>query len=131
MTEKEYPGVLARVKAVMVDGILLLIFLVIASSIFSQLNDAPDYVRMLVFVLIFVLYDPILTSSTGGTIGHHIIGMTVRKVSDEKSNINFLMAIIRFIIKSSLGWASLFTVMANEKRRAIHDFVAQSVVTYK
>ena len=131
MTEKEYPGVLARVKAVMVDGILLLIFLVIASSIFSQLNDVPDYVRMLVFVLIFVLYDPILTSSTGGTIGHHIIGIRVRKVSDEKNNINFLLAIIRFIIKSSLGWVSLFTVMANEKRRAIHDFVAQSVVTYK
>ena len=131
MTENDYPGVLARVKAVIIDGMILLMFMVIASSVFSGLNNVPDYARIIVFILIFLLYDPILTSTIGGTIGHRIIGIRVRKASDEKTNINIILAVIRFVLKSFPGWISLLTVMGNEKRRAIHDFVAQSVVKYK
>jgi uncharacterized RDD family membrane protein YckC len=131
MNNKEYPGVFARVKAVTIDGVILLIMMVTTSSIFSNLEYVPDYERIIAFIIIFILYDPLLTSTMGGTLGHRFIGIRVKKASDETSNINIVYAIIRFLIKGFFGWISLLTVMGNDKRKAIHDYVAQSVVIYK
>lgn len=131
MKQANYPGVLERVKAVTVDGIILIILIAIASSIFNELGEVPDKMRIVVFILIFGLYDPILTSTIGGTVGHRIIGLRVSKASDETSKINILFAIVRFTIKGLLGWISLLTVMSNDKHKAIHDYIALSVVVYK
>jgi uncharacterized RDD family membrane protein YckC len=52
----------------------------------------------------------------------------VRREEDHHKNITFYKALIRFLIKFSLGWISLVTVTVNEKRKAIHDFAADSIV---
>jgi len=36
--------------------------------------------------------------------------------------------LVRFLAKVGLGWLSLLTVTGNEKKMAIHDYLAQSVV---
>jgi len=130
MTEKIYPGVFARVKAMTIDGIILLVFMVATSSLFSLFNDVPDVVRVSAFLFIFLLYDPLLTSFWGGTIGHRFTGIRVRKEQDEQSNIQFPQAVLRYIIKALIGWISLLTVGGNKKGKAIHDYVAGSVVVY-
>src|ERR1035437_2836289 len=86
--------------------------------------------KIIAFVFIFLLYDPSFTSIFGGTIGHMIIGIRVKRSRNEQRNILFPLAIVRFIIKASLGVISLITVTGNIKRKAIHDFVAGSVVVY-
>lgn len=43
----------------------------------------------------------------------------------------YFQAIIRYIIKISLGWISFLTINSNYEKRAIHDFVAGSVVIKK
>jgi uncharacterized RDD family membrane protein YckC len=130
MTEKIYPGVFDRVKAIVADGIILLVFMFAASSIFSLFETVPDFIRVFAFVFIFLLYDPLFTSFTGGTIGHRLIGIRVRKEQDETCNITFLPAVLRYIVKALLGWVSLLTISGNNKGRAIHDYVAGSVVVY-
>ncbi len=130
MTEENYPGVFDRVKAIVTDGIVIVVFMFVASYLFSLFERVPDYARIIAFVFIFLLYDPIFTSFFGGTIGHMMLGIRVKRESDEEKNIIFPLAIPRYIVKVFLGWISLLTVSSNEKRKAIHDFLVGSVVIY-
>ncbi len=131
MTEKNYPHVSDRVKAVVIDSIVLIAELVAATYIFSLFETVPDIARKIVFLFIFLLYDPIFTSLFGGTIGHMIMNIRVKRNRNEQKNILLPFAIIRFVVKAFLGWLSLLTVSGNEKRKAIHDMLAGSVVIYK
>lgn len=130
MNEKIYPGVFDRVKAVVADSIVLILFMIIITYTFSSFEEVPEMARIIAFVFIFLLYDPIFTSSFGGTIGHMTFGIRVKRENDEDKNILFPLALLRFILKALLGWVSLLTVSGNEKRKAIHDMVAGSVVVY-
>ncbi len=130
MNNQDYPGVSVRVKALIMDTIVLLIFMTLATFIFSKLSDVPDKARFFVFVFIFLLYDPLFTSFLGGTLGHFVMGIRIRNHKDEQKNLILPLAIVRFIFKTALGWISLLTVMGSDKGKAIHDMIAQSVVVY-
>ncbi len=130
MTEYNYPRVLDRVKAIVMDGIIIVIFMTIAYYFFLLFENVPDNARIFAFVFIFLLYDPIFTSFFGGTIGHMLIGIRVKRATDEQKNILFPLALLRFIVKSLLGWISLLTITSNKKGKAIHDFLVGSVVVY-
>lgn len=127
---QEYPTVLERVKAMFMDSITMVLFMLIATQVFSFFEKVPDIVRIVTFVFIFLLYDPIFTSTFGGTIGHMIIGISVKRVNNPTMNINLPFAILRFSGKVLLGWISLITVTTNQKKRAIHDFMGGSIVLY-
>jgi len=131
MTGENYPGVANRVKAVVSDSIIMLIFVIIVTYAFSVFENVPDNARIIAFIFIFFLYDPIFTSVFGGTIGHMMFGLRVKREKDQMKNILFPLAIIRFLVKVSLGWISLLTVSGNKKRKAIHDYLVGSVVVYK
>lgn len=126
-----YPGILDRIKAILIDGFVLIVLILIVGFVFSQFQSVPDNARIIAFVSIFFLYDPFFTSILGGTIGHHVVGIRVKRELNEEKNILFPFAIMRFIVKASLGWISLLTVSGSEKRQAIHDVVAGSVVVYE
>jgi uncharacterized RDD family membrane protein YckC len=130
MTEEKYPGVLDRVKAIVIDSIVIVLFIVIMTYIFALFENVPEKARIIAFVFIFILYDPLFTSIFGGTIGHMIIGIRVKRESNEMKNIQFHLAILRYIVKFTLGIISLFTVLSNKKGKAIHDFLVGSVVIY-
>jgi uncharacterized RDD family membrane protein YckC len=130
MTEKKYPGVLDRVKAMTIDGIVVLGLILGITYVFSLFEYVSDTAKIIAFVFIFILYDPIFTSIFGGTIGHFIFGIRVKRKTNEMKNLIFPLAILRFLVKVLLGWVSLLTVTSNEKRRAIHDYLAGTVVVY-
>ncbi|RIJ47970.1 RDD family protein [Maribellus luteus] len=131
MNTVKYPGVSVRIKAVVVDSIMLIIFIVGVSYLFESFESVPDFARIAAFVFIFILYDPLLTSTFGGTIGHFILGVRVKREKNEQKNILFPFALIRFVVKALLGWISLLTVSGNKKGKAIHDLVVKSIVVYK
>lgn len=130
MAEESYPGVFDRVKALVTDGIVIIVLMFITYYVFSLFENVPDYARITAFVFIFLLYDPLFTSIFGGTLGHMINGLRVKRESDETKKIPFLLAVPRYIVKASLGWISLLTVLGNKKRKAIHDFLVGSIVVY-
>ncbi|MBT4730154.1 MAG: RDD family protein, partial [Bacteroidetes bacterium] len=105
----EYPGILKRVKAYVADWVVILLLMIIAYLIFSQFKNVADSVRIIVFLFIFLIYDPLFTSLFGGTIGHLLNGIRVKRAVDEERNIIFPLALIRFIFKTLLGWLSMIT----------------------
>ena len=131
--EKNYPTFNSRVIAAVIDSIIFLSFVFSITYILTNLNIVPDIdiAKTLAFIIIFVLYDPIFTSVFGGTIGHLIIGIRVKREKNQQKNILFPLAIIRFIVKVFLGWLSVLTVSSNNKRKAIHDLIVGSIVVYK
>ena len=84
---------------------------------------------MIAFAFIFILYDPLMVSLFGSTIGHRMSNLKVQRL-DSGEKINLGLAIIRFLIKATLGWISFFTVSTNKNRQAIHDSIINSIVVY-
>jgi len=128
MNEIQYGTLINRLKAILIDVLVLVGLCMIATAIFSRIGYVSDTIRMVVFIFIFLLYDPLLTSIFGATIGHLIIGLRIRRAKDITRKLIFPMALIRFIIKGTLGFISLMTISTTKKNRAIHDIVAGSVV---
>jgi uncharacterized RDD family membrane protein YckC len=128
MNEIQYGTLINRLKAILIDVLVLVGLCMIATAIFSRIGYVSDTIRMVVFIFIFLLYDPLLTSIFGATIGHLIIGLKIRRAKDITRKLIFPMALIRFIIKGTLGFISLMTISTTKKNRAIHDIVAGSVV---
>ena len=115
----------------MLDSLVLLALIIIILNILSVFQSVSDAVRISVFIFVFILYDPMMTSSFGGTFGHMIIGIRVKRINSQEKNILFPSALFRFILKALLGWISLLTVTNNEHNRAIHDTLAGSIVVFK
>ncbi|WP_321372228.1 RDD family protein [uncultured Draconibacterium sp.] len=130
MENQSYPGVFLRVKAVVIDSVVLILVMLGAVDLFDSFNSVPDFARIAAFVFIFLLYDPLLTSVFGGTIGHFLFGIRVKRANNPKKNILFPLAVVRYMIKALLGWLSLITVTGNKRAKAIHDIVVKSVVVY-
>ena len=126
--KNEYAILPDRIKAAVIDGILLIAAMYAASEILNIFENVPNNIRISIAISLFILYDPFFTSQYGGTIGHSFSKITVRKDIDRENYIGFPSALLRFILKISLGWISLLTVTGNQKKKAIHDFVVNSVV---
>ncbi len=110
---------------------MLVSLIYLVSYFFSTIESVSDDSRIMAFVLIVLLYDPIFTSIFGGTIGHMNVGIKVKREKNQMKNIIFPLAIIRFLTKILLGWVSLLTILLNKKRKAIHDYIVGSVVLYQ
>lgn len=123
-----YAPLTNRIKAAVIDSVVMIALMYAFTEIFRQFDDVSGNIRMFAFIFVFVLCDPIFTSAFGATIGHSYSKITVKRDSNSKKNISFPSAVLRFILKSSLGWLSLLTVTGNDKKQAIHDHVAKSVV---
>ena len=126
LMEREYPTILERIKSTTIDTIIIIAFMYLASEVLSSFENVPDYVRMILFAGI-LLYEPICTVF-GATIGNDKMEIRVRSSSDHSKKINFFQAIIRFILKFSLGWLSFITFFFSKKSRTIHDYFSGSVM---
>ncbi len=126
-----YPGVSERVKATVMDSMVIVFMMIGATYLFAQFDDVSAQVRTGTFIFIFGLYDPTMTSLFGGTLGHRSMGIRVSRKSDHGKNVAFPLALIRYVVKAMLGWLSLLTVGSSKARLAIHDMAVGSVVLYR
>ncbi|WP_256867414.1 RDD family protein [Winogradskyella forsetii] len=117
-----------RIKAAVIDGVLLIVMMYSAAEILKYFDDVPPALRMYLFIFLFILYEPLMVSIFGFTAGHYYSDIKVKKENNHDKNIMFPLALIRFILKFFLGWISLLTVTGTEKKQAIHDKVVNSVV---
>ncbi|MFT7157318.1 MAG: putative RDD family membrane protein YckC [Parvicella sp.] len=125
------PGFFERMKALVTDSIVIVILMLIIGNIFSMFESVSDTSRMIAFIFVFLLYDPIFTSLFGGTIGHLMNGIRVRRDTELDQKIIFPAALLRYIIKALLGWISFLTIQRDPKGKAIHDMAVNSMVVYR
>jgi len=126
MTEN-YPLLKDRVQSTFIDFIFLLVLSFIGAAIIDKFENVPDWVRIALFVFLVIVYEPLFTA-LGCTVGNYMKGIRVRQYADTTRKINIFQALIRYPIKTFLGWLSFITINSNPQRRAIHDLVAGSVV---
>jgi|GEM_PF-4841316 len=51
-----------RVKAAVVDGVILVAGMYATSEILALFDEVPNWIRIIAFVLLFIVYDPLFTS---------------------------------------------------------------------
>lgn len=122
----DYPYLLTRYKASLIDGVLLAcLFGVI---LFLTPNPNISLVEGIIFLIIVILYEPILLSIYSATVGHFMMGIKVISLKNKNQKLTIFQGIIRISIKTLLGWISFFTINFNPGHRAIHDFLSSSIV---
>ncbi|MBC2843894.1 RDD family protein [Winogradskyella flava] len=126
----DYPSLQLRIKAAVTDFIILIFAMYCTSELLNCFDNVPTSLRIYLFVFYFVLYEPLLVSCFGNTLGHYFSDIKVKQELNNEKNMSFPLALLRFIIKSLLGWLSLLTITNSEKRQAIHDSLVKSVVLY-
>lgn len=130
MENTNYPSITKRFRAIFLDSLLLIAFMVIIANIFAAFENIPNYVTISILVVVFLLYDPLMVSIFGGTVGHLSNGIRVRKFNNQNQKINFFVALLRFTVKSMLGWLSFIFAYSNKDSRALHDLASESVVVF-
>lgn len=124
----DYAGLQSRIKAAVIDGIILIAVMYCTSEILNSYEGVPSSLRMWLFILYFILYEPLAISIFGNTLGHFYSDIKVRRENNLDKKVIFPLALVRFIIKILLGWVSLLTITGSEKKQAIHDVVVKSIV---
>jgi uncharacterized RDD family membrane protein YckC len=127
----EFPSLALRIKALFVDVLVMLIIFAVGATIIDFVGGAPNWVRGTILIFMLYFYDPFFTSFNGGTLGHYLMGLRVKRFISPTKNITLLAALFRFFIKGMLGWLSFLTVTSHARKRAIHDLVSGSIVFIK
>ena len=117
-----------RLRGLFIDWILFLLLMVGALFLVTALrSDSVSRYLGFAAIAVFLLYEPVLVSLTGGTIGHYLTNLRV--VDDRtKRNVSFAKALVRFVIKSLLGWYSLISMWMTRRHQAVHDLLTLSTV---
>lgn len=122
-----YPRLLRRVRAVLIDEVVLSAGLAAWWLSIGIWDDANLTLKIGTLLLVFFILDPVLVASTGGTVGHHLMGMRVRDANrDAKASL--MTATVRATIRYVLGWLSLLFILITRRHQAIHDYVAGTLV---
>lgn len=116
-----------RFKAVLLDWMLAMAMLFGALAVASNVaSDALARTLGVAIVVILMLYEPVLVSRAGGTLGH--IWTNLRVVDDRGGNLSFAKALARFVVKGVLGWYSFVVMAATRRNQAVHDLLTHSTV---
>lgn len=125
--EEKYPSLGVRIQSAFIDTILIIILMIIFTNILDNFKNVPDWVRIIMFLVVFIAYEP-FCMTMGCTLGNYLKGIRIRKAIDPTQKISLLQAIIRYPIKLFLGWISFLTITSNPKRQAIHDLASGTLM---
>lgn len=128
MPAPKYARFSRRFRGLVLDWMILMAILFGALTLTSTVRD-DNFSRALGILVIaaLLLYEPVLVSFTGSTLGHYLTNL---RVVDERSggNVSFLKACARVVIKAVLGLYSFVTLAATRRNQAVHDLLTKSTV---
>lgn len=117
-----------RFRGIMLDWMILMAILFGALTLASVVRN-DNFSRVLggMVVATLLLYEPILVSFTGSTLGHYLTNL---RVVDERTggNVSFFKACARVVIKGILGLYSFVILAATRRNQAVHDILTKSTV---
>ena len=130
MTAVAYSRLIRRVRAVLIDSVILPVTVLSILVLGDTLGVSDAYGKVMLIAIPVLILEPGLVALTGGTVGHHLLGIRVAK-QDGSGNINVFAAAVRFAVKLLLGWLSFILVLTTAKHQAVHDLVVRSIVVVK
>lgn len=124
-----YATFTVRARALVIDAAVIaagLIVLVLLGSFTESLRGSGLATVIGIFALL-LLYEPVLVSLYGATLGHR--WSNLRVISDSTGNPpSFVVAFLRFILKTILGFPSFFTMAFTRRHQALHDLLTRTTV---
>jgi uncharacterized RDD family membrane protein YckC len=117
-----------RFRGIVLDWMIAMAILFGAVMLASVVqNDNFSRVLGVLVIATLLLYEPVLVSFTGSTLGHYFTNL---RVVDERSggNVSFLKACARVAIKTVLGLYSFVILAATRRNQAVHDLLTKSTV---
>jgi uncharacterized RDD family membrane protein YckC len=125
---RQYARFVPRFRGIVIDWGLTL--LIVFGALFAAATVQSDsFSRPLGYAVatVVLLYEPVLVSVTGSTLGHYMANLRV--VDDRHhGNVSFLKAVARMIIKLVLGLCSFVLMTATRRNQALHDTLTRSTV---
>jgi uncharacterized RDD family membrane protein YckC len=124
----QYARFSRRLRAMLLDWIIALVVLYGALLLATAVsNDNFSRGLGILVVVALLLYEPILVSRMGSTLGHYFTNLRV--VDDRNGgNIGFARASARSLIKAVLGLYSFVILAATRRNQAVHDLLTRSTV---
>ncbi len=124
-----YASLLRRYQALVLDGVIYAVVLVLALFLPSMLGLGAFSTRLSIYLLIcfVLLYEPLLVGFRGATIGHRHYRI---RVVDARTNapIGPLRAFGRGATKAILGLISLIFMLVTTRAQSLHDLLFHSIV---
>jgi len=128
MPAPRYARFSRRLRAMLIDWIIALT-VIYGALLLATTTSNDNFSRALGILVVaaLVLYEPILVSRTGSTVGHYFTNLRV--VDDrDGGNIGFARACARSLIKGVLGLYSFVVLAATRRNQALHDLLTRSTV---
>jgi uncharacterized RDD family membrane protein YckC len=130
MNSVYYPRLVRRVRAVLIDSVLVPVAAIATLLIGVSVGITSPLAKVALFIGPVILLEPVMVMLTGGTIGHHLTRLKVLK-KDGTGYLGFIPATVRFLIKLFLGWFSFIFILTTQKHQAVHDIAAGSIVVHR
>lgn len=125
-----YPRLLRRVRALLVDSGFGMLIVVIWWASLPALVAAPPLAKFAFPIAAFIILEPVMVALTGGTPGHHLMGLRVESAATGH-RIGLLRASLRALFRAALGWLTFVLALTTRKRQAIHDLCVGTVVVLR
>lgn len=116
-----------RIKAGIVDGIVVMSLFIIAPLVINSLAGEDIGINGIVMFIPPLLLEPFLISYLGFTFGQYIFGIQVVRV-DTGGKCPLPASFIRYCMKIILGLFSMLYMLFSRKHQAIHDHIANTLV---
>lgn len=127
----QYPRLLRRVRAALIDSVVfVLLFFLWQLGVGFLGDDVHAAWKIAPFVAGLLIAEPGLVAWTGGTVGHHVMGLRIRD-SGTDENVGVVRATLRAALRVILGWVSLVLILVTRRHQAIHDYVSGTVVVLR
>jgi uncharacterized RDD family membrane protein YckC len=118
-----------RFRALVIDNALVWAL----ALVLFYLGDAAASVQgsmrvtLLLMLALVLLYEPLLVSRRGATVGHAVTGMQVVDARTGRWP-SFARSLARYLIKMVLGIPSFFTMALSRRHQAVHDMLTHTTV---
>lgn len=133
-TMKYYASKSRRALEAIIDHSIMITFTIAYIYLFGEPNEegvlSVQGIMTLPAILFWLLYFPLLESSTGQTLGKMILGIRVATLSG--GQISFLQSVVRrlfdFVDLMFFGLVAVLVINSNEDRQRVGDLVAKTTV---
>ena len=116
-----------RIKASIVDGIVLLTLIILSPLLIASLAGKDTSLNTIALLTPPLLLEPLLISYLGFTLGQYIFGIKVVRL-DTGGKCPLISSFARYYTKVILGSLSMVYMLFSKKHQAIHDYIAKTLV---